>query len=151
MGPLALSGLDSTIWGSVGNRRCHKPDLVAMRLRAEKNWFFTWAAEHSISSLFRCGLFRFIKPSPAPGATGYENSTIYRITYWITSVTSSLIPIVSIAVLYGVRSMAARLVLIATFNVLLSACLISFTSAKQSEVFAITVASVSLDSSCFKS
>lgn len=38
--------------------------------------------------------------------------------------------------------MAARLVLIAAFNVLLSVCLIGFTNAKRSEVFAITVASV---------
>lgn len=81
-----------------------------------------------------------MKPSPIHGVIGYEDSTIYYITYWITSILASLIPIASIVLLYCVNSMRARLGIIAAFNVLVSICLMGLTNAKRVEVFAITAA-----------
>jgi hypothetical protein len=142
MGPLALCGEDATIWGSVLDRKSHKPDLVALRPRAKKDAFSEWAAENTIFNLFKCGCVRFMKPSRVHGTVGYEDTTIYRITYWITSILASLIPIASIVVLYFVDSMPARLGIIAMFNVLVSVCLMAFANAKRAEVFAVTAAYV---------
>ncbi|CAN9389878.1 unnamed protein product [Alternaria alternata] len=140
MGPLALTGEDATIWGSMQDRNSYAPDLIALRPRAKKDAFSVWAAENTIFKLLWCGCTRFMKPSPVHGLIGYEDNTIYRITYWITSLLASLIPIASIVVLYCVHSMPARFGIIAAFNVLLSICLMGLAGAKRAEVFAITAA-----------
>ncbi|KAJ4348947.1 hypothetical protein N0V95_005032 [Ascochyta clinopodiicola] len=140
MGTRAMVGEDSLIWGLKSQDITHKPDLVALRPRAKKDAFSMWAAESTIFNIFRCGCYRFMQPSPVHGVIGYEDSTIYRVTYWFTSILASLIPIASIVILYRVQSMPARIGIIAAFNVLLSVCLMGFASAKRSEVFAITAA-----------
>ncbi|KAH7085024.1 hypothetical protein BKA63DRAFT_574049 [Paraphoma chrysanthemicola] len=140
MGPLALTGDDAEVWGSMEYRKSYKPDLVALCPRAKKDPFSRWAAENTIINLFRCGCARFMKPSRVHGVVGYEDSTIYRITYWITSILASLIPIASIVLLYYVQSMPARFGIIAAFNVLVSICLMGLANAKRAEVFAVTAA-----------
>lgn len=136
MGPLALLGEDAVVWGSMSNRNSYKSDLVALKPRVKKDTFSVWAAENGIR------FARFMKPSPVHGVVGYEDTTIFRITYWITSIIASLILIASIIVVYLVHSTPARLGTIAGFNVLVSICLMGFTNAKRSEVFAITAAYV---------
>jgi hypothetical protein len=140
MGPLALTGSDAEVWGSMEYRKSYKPDLIAVSPRAKKDPFSKWAAENTLVNLFRCGCARYMKPSRVHGVVGYEDSTIYRITYWITSILASLIPIASIVALYYVRSMPAKLATIAAFNVLVSVCLMGLANAKRAEVFAITAA-----------
>jgi hypothetical protein len=142
MGQCALEGPDSVIWGSVADRKSHKPDLITLRPRAREDPFSKWAAENTIFNLFKCGCARFIKPSRKHGVISYKDSTIYKITYWITVILAALIPIASIAVLNEVQSMPARLAIIAAFNVLISICLIGFADAKRDQVFAINAAYV---------
>lgn len=139
MGEDPFDGDDSNIWGNVFKRESKKPDLVTLCPRERKDAFSTWAAENAINIL-RCGCTRFMKPSRTHGVVGYQDSTVYLITFWITSILASLIPIASIVVLYVVQSMTARLGIIAAFNVLVSLCLVGFTSAKRAEIFAITAA-----------
>lgn len=79
-------------------------------------------------------------PSPTPGVVGHEDKLVYRVTYWITSIVASLVPIASIAILYCVQSMPARLGVIAAFNVLVSVCLMGLANARRADVFAITAA-----------
>ncbi|EUC43052.1 hypothetical protein COCMIDRAFT_101848 [Bipolaris oryzae ATCC 44560] len=140
MGSMALTGDDATIWGSAKYRDTQKPDLITLCPREKKDAFSAWAAESTIINLFRCGCTRFMKPSRVHGVVGYEDSTIYRVTYWITSIIASLIPIASIVVLYCVHSMPARLGIIAGFNVLVSICLMALTGARRADIFAITAA-----------
>ena len=140
MGPCAMIGEDSLIWGSKALRNSHKPDLVALRPRVKKDAFSVWAAESTIFNIFNCGCYKFMKPSQVHGAIGYEDSSVYRVTYWFTSILASLIPIASIVILYQVQSMPARLGIIAVFNVLVSVCLMGFANAKRAEVFAVTAA-----------
>jgi hypothetical protein len=140
MGPLALEGPDANIWGAVTDREAHAPDLVSLCPRTKEDPFSMWAAENTIFNLVRCGCARFMKPSRTHGVVGYKDSTIYRITYWITSILASLIPIASIVVLYCVHSMTARLATIAAFNVLVAVCLIGLAGAKRTDVFAVTAA-----------
>jgi hypothetical protein len=136
MGPLALLGDDAAVWGSMSQRNSYKPDLVALKPRVKKDTFSVWAAENGTR------FARFMKPSPVHGVGGYEDTIIFRITYWITSILASLILIASIVVLYFVHSMPARLGTIAAFNILVSVCLMGLTNAKRTEVFAITAAYV---------
>lgn len=124
MGPLALVGEDATTWGSVGNPNGHSPDLVALRPRRSEDIFSRWAA----------------KKAATAGVFGIMDSTVFRVTEWITSMLASLLLIASIVLLYVVQPMKARLGIIAGFSLLVPTCLITFARAKRSEVFAITAA-----------
>ena len=75
---------------------------------------------------------------------GFKDSTLLQVTFWITTVIASLLPIASISVLCCVHSMLARLAIIAIFNVVVSLCLIAFTTAKRLDVFAIAAAYVTI-------
>lgn len=137
---LPFSGPDSYTWGSCADRESHSADLITLCPRPKEDPFSNFAAEKTIGILFKCGLDRFMKPSAIHGVVGYEDTTVFKITYWITGIVASLIPISSILVLYAVHSIKARLGVIAAFNVLLSVCLIGFTNAKRAEIFAVTAA-----------
>lgn len=139
MGPLALECLDAEVWGSVQERKEYSPDLVTLSPRQKEDPFSSLVVEKAIT-ICQCCFDRFKKSSRIHGVVGYEDSTILKITFWITSIVASLIPIASIVVLYRVQSMAARLGIIAAFNVLISVCLSAFTNARRSEVFAVTAA-----------
>lgn len=145
-GELVLEGPDSTIWGSLKDPKGYKPDLVALRPRAKEDPFSRWAADNTIFKLFTCGCDRFLNPSRKHGVVTYKDSTIYKTTYRITVVLAALIPIASIAVLNEVQPMSWRLGIIATFNILISVCLIGFADAKRDQVFAINAAYVHSDS-----
>lgn len=58
----------------------------------------------------------------------------------VASVLASALPVLSIVILYWVRSTKVRLGLIAVFNIVLSFVLAWFTSAKRAEVFAVSAA-----------
>lgn len=66
----------------------------------------------------------------------------FRSKDWISSIVSSLIPVLFIFVLYIVHYMpaTARLVVIAGSGVLISVCLVRVTNVKHSEAFAVTAA-----------
>ncbi|OAL45423.1 hypothetical protein IQ07DRAFT_624468 [Pyrenochaeta sp. DS3sAY3a] len=141
---LGLTGSDATVWGSLANTKSHAPDLVTLCPRAKKDTFSVWAAENTsqlLKWMLKCACTGLcLKPSPKHGVVGYEDTTIYRLTYGITSILASLIPITSIVGLYFVQSMPARLGIIAAFNVFVSICLMVFANAKRAEVFAVTAA-----------
>ncbi|KAF1956372.1 hypothetical protein CC80DRAFT_473276 [Byssothecium circinans] len=139
---LPLRGPDGIVWGMVSTPKSYSPDLITLCPRQKEDPFSGWVVEKAITRLFCC-LRLFKKPSRIHGVIGYEDTKVLKITYWITSVLASLIPIVSIVVLYCVHSMPARLGIIGAFNISLSACLVGFTNAKRAEVFAITAAWVS--------
>jgi hypothetical protein len=142
MGPYALMGRDAGLWGFASDRDSHKPDLVALQPRTERDAFSMWAARKAVGRLFTYCFARFVKPSRTHGLVGIEDTVVYRVTYGITSILASMIPIVSIIALYYVDSVPARLATIAAFNLLISICLMGLASAKRAEIFAITAAYV---------
>ena len=139
-GALALIEKDAHTWGSVLDRKSHSIDLIALRPRLKDDPFSGWIAKNALVLLLRCGLARFKTPSRVHGVVGYNDSTIFKITYWVSSILASLIPVLSIVVLYHVHSITSRLAIIGAFNILMSVCLSAFTDAKRSEVFTITTA-----------
>ncbi|OAG07178.1 uncharacterized protein CC84DRAFT_1089552 [Paraphaeosphaeria sporulosa] len=139
---LCLLGPDAAIWGSLSKPDSHSPDLASLCPRKKEDPFSNWVVDNAITKLVRCGCSCFLRSSRADmrGIIGYEDIKVMQITYWMTSVIASLLPIGSIVILYKVQSTAARLGIIAAFNVLVSLCLSAFTNAKRAEVFAITAA-----------
>jgi len=140
MGSLSLIGDDSTTWGSLGNPNGYSPDLVALRPRRNEDPFSRWVTNNMVPAFLRSSCVKLREPSPIHGVVGLEDSSIFRVTAWMTSIIASLLPITSIVLLYVVHSMKARLGIIAGFNLLVSACLSTFTGARRAEVFAITAA-----------
>ena len=137
---LSLCGPDSTTWGSVLGRKAHKPDLINISPKPEEAPFSNWAIDNWITYLIRCGCARFMKPSPVHGVIGYEEAEVLRVTHWLASIVASLVLIAPICILYKVQEMSTRLGLIACFSVVMTICLNLFTTAKPSEIFAITSA-----------
>lgn len=139
---LALLGPDANIWGSLTARQSYSRDLTSLCPRQKEDPFSSWVATNAVSMLKKRGWNRMLRSSRAyaRGIVAYEDARIFQITYWITSVVASLLPISSILILYRVQSTSARLGIVVLFNVLVSLCLNAFTSAKRAEVFAITAA-----------
>ena len=142
MGPLAFIGDDAAIWGSTEHPKSYCPDLVTLRSRRREDSFSNWVTEKVVLKLFSYGCARLKKASRVYGVVGYKDSKVLRVTFWITTVLASLLPIASIAVLYCVQSILARLTVIAIFNLLVSLCLTAFTTAKRTDIFSVTAAYV---------
>ena len=130
-------------WGSTIYPNSHCPDLVTIRPRNVEDTFSKWITEKIVPVFFRFG---FGQPNRVPtvhGDIGYSDDSLLRITFWITTVLASLLPIASIWILYCVHSTLARLAIIAAFNVVVSICLTACTAAKRTDVFAVAAAYVS--------
>lgn len=139
-GSFPFLGEDAQTWGSTLDRKSHSLDLVGLCPRSKDDPFSEWVAKNAIRWLFGCYGDRLKKPSRIHGVVVCNDLTVFRITYWITSILASLVPITSIVALYNIGSMPRRLLVIGVFNVVLSVCLIAFTSAKRVEIFAVTAA-----------
>jgi hypothetical protein len=144
MGPLALRGEDAEVWGSTTDPYQRATDLITLCPRQREDPFSNWVTESGIKIFFKYGCHRRRKPHKVHGMVGYEDGYLLRMTYWLTSILASVIPVLSIVVLYVVTSMTSRLVIIAAFNILLSIGLTMFTKASRSETFAITATYVSI-------
>ena len=140
MGPLVLIGEDSEVWGKPLAPRDHSPDLVALLGRHKEDIFSKWFTEKATIQFFKCGLHRIGKPKAIHGLPSLRDSTLLGITYLITTLVASLLPIASICVLYFVQSMQARLAIIAAFNVVVALSLTALTTAKRADVFAVVAA-----------
>lgn len=138
MGPFALCGQDSDIWGDIIQRKNYAPDIITLLPRKREGMFFRSIIEYGLAKWFQLGLDRFLKPSPAAGIVGYETSTLLRLSYLTTTVIASVIPILSIVVLYFIQSTPARLGVIGGFTVLISVSMVNFTSAKRSDILIAT-------------
>lgn len=139
---LCLCGPDAPTWGSVLRRKDYQPDLVNISPQPEEAPFSNWAIYNMITYLLRCGCARFVKPSALHGVVAYEEADLTRVNRWLTSIIASLVLIAPICILYKVQNMPTRLGLIACFSLIMTICLNLFTTAKPSEIFAITSAYV---------
>ncbi|KAJ4299455.1 hypothetical protein N0V90_004700 [Kalmusia sp. IMI 367209] len=139
MGANEMTGEDSLTWGSPDDPDRHANDLIGLKPRHRDDTFSRLVAENAVH-LFKCGLGRFKRRDNNAGRLVYYDSNVMKITFWITSIIASLLPIASIFVLISLKSLNAKLGTIAAFNVLMSVCLTVFTDAKRTDVFAVTAA-----------
>ncbi|KAF2683005.1 hypothetical protein K458DRAFT_443670 [Lentithecium fluviatile CBS 122367] len=126
-GSNCLRGVDSRSWGTANNRDCTSGDLNAVKL-----------FKYDIAQWFKCQCFGRQKKDGKPFI--YYDTTMLKITFWMTSIVASLIPIASIAILLTLEWIRARVGTIAGFNILISVCLTLFTDAKRTDCFAVTAA-----------
>jgi hypothetical protein len=83
-----------------------------------------------------------LEPEQASGTNLYgdRDKNLIRIVTWITSVIASLLPVLSIVCLYYVKSMGARLAIIAGFNAILTLSIMWFAGPKRIDLFAAVAA-----------
>lgn len=133
----SLVGADSETWGNVDDPDNHPPDLIGIKPRQKEDTFSRLVAENAVH-LFKCGLGRFTKKDRHIGRKVYYDTQVTKLTFGVTSIVASLIPLASIWVLVSLHSLTDKMAAIAAFNVLISACLTFFTDAKRTDVFAVT-------------
>jgi len=143
-GALSFIGPDAGTWGSILNRKGHPPDLVSLspHRQERESPVFNWMVKKFISGLLRFNCIRFPRSQNRFDFVGFTDKAIYRTTYWVISLLTSLLPILSILILYWIRSMPARLGIVVGFNALISILLNTFTTAKRAEIITITAAYV---------
>jgi hypothetical protein len=137
MGPLGLIGSDSETWGSEDTPHQRAPDLITLISHKKQDSFSKWFIEEAMRLFFACGGHRTRAPDKVTGLVWYKEAKVLRFTRYFTSALASIIPIVAITVLWFVQSTPARLAIIAGFNVLLTVCLMAFTTANRTEVFTV--------------
>lgn len=139
-GPSALFGSDPGVWGSTDRPHSHANDLISLLGRHEESSFSKWVAERASQTFFRVG-WPLAKCSwKEPHLQGFEDADLLRWSQRTTNIIASMLPICSIIVLNFVPSTAAKLTVVAVFNVLLSLCLSFFTKARSVDLFAVTSA-----------
>ncbi|KAL5117048.1 hypothetical protein ACEQ8H_005007 [Pleosporales sp. CAS-2024a] len=139
MGPNKMEDEAKNVWGNHFEPDVHPPDLIGIRPRENVDKFSRFISEKAIH-LFKCGLGRLTKGDKHLGRNVYYDSTVAKVTMWITSAIAALIPIASILVLVHLHSLKLQLWTIAAFNVLISICLTIFTDAKRTDAFAVNAA-----------
>lgn len=77
---------------------------------------------------------------PESGLVEYPDRWFQRIARAVATILASLLPAISIIVLYFIKSIAARLGTMAAFTAVFSMSVSAFTSASPAEVFATTAA-----------
>jgi uncharacterized protein DUF6594 len=138
---LPLEGTDSTIWGNQLHPHDRAPDLICLRPRQKEDAFSTWVVDKAIKWFMNCFHHR-MRPSKSIGLKGVADETLLRLTHWITTIIASVLPSISIIVLYCIKSTWGRLGALVGFNILLSVCLAAFTKATRSDIFEISAAYV---------
>ena len=139
MDPDYLEGEDGATWGSVDKPSGHASDLIAIDPRKKEDDFSRFVSENAVH-LFKCGLGRLTKGDRHLGQRVYYDSTVLKVTSWITCILASMLPIASVLVLVHLESLKTKVWVIAAFNILTSVCLRTLTEAKRAEIFAVTAA-----------
>ncbi|KAH8803659.1 hypothetical protein F5884DRAFT_681882 [Xylogone sp. PMI_703] len=138
MGNVYLLGQDYKIWSDPD-----LPDLVSLRSRTADDTFTEWILNTAIRWFHR-SVGRFLrKPKDKEylrNTVVYSDTGIVRFTKIITMAVASLLPIISIVILYVVRNMTARLGIVASFTAFFSVCMGVATKASMEDIFAATAA-----------
>jgi len=139
MNPDYLEGEDRKTWGSVKDPCEYASDLMAVDPRKKEDDFSRFISENAVH-LFKCGLGRLTKGDKHLGQRVYYDSTVLKVTSWMTCILASMLPIASVLVLVHLETLKTKLWVIAAFNILTSVCLRTLTEAKRAEIFAVTAA-----------
>ncbi|CAI6238706.1 unnamed protein product [Periconia digitata] len=129
-----FTGSEKYIWGRPNDPRHEAGDLIALRSRLKEDKFSHFVATYAIHPL------DWMVGRDKKGTVLYSNKSVLKITYWMNGVIASLVPILCIWVLQSIDTLGGRIGAIAAFNLLIAACMQTFTDAKRPEVFAVVAA-----------
>jgi hypothetical protein len=124
-----LLGEDRDVWGSVHHPFPQSTDLGAIKHPAQDDPVIRWLAI----------LVALVQRKIGWTSKG-AGSFAYHFTSWVLGIFAYFLPIVSILLLVDITSLAARLIIIAVFHVLIAISMSVFTDARRMEVFAVTAA-----------
>ncbi|KAF7898809.1 hypothetical protein EAE99_012344 [Botrytis elliptica] len=138
MGSVFLIGRDRNIWAD-------GKDLVAIQEKVPENIFFElWA--NTITPIYHDSVGRFYRKPDiettdyASNIVDYSDTVIFRIVSFFGVIMASILPVMTIVVLYLVASMVKRLALVGIFTTIFSVCLWFMTDGRLVEVFSATSA-----------
>lgn len=129
-------GVDQNLWGSPECPNEHAEDIISPYPYRQKDIFSRMVKK----KFFDYGLDRVWQSSKIGNLEFWDDKLLDRLTFMVSTVLASILPIVSIIILYYVESIGIRFGIMAVFNVLISMCLGLFTHARRSEIFAVTAA-----------
>ncbi|KAI9668540.1 MAG: hypothetical protein M1831_000979 [Alyxoria varia] len=140
-----LRGVEGEAWDS--ERVPHRDLITTSDAHKERDIFSAFLADNCMVWVLRFSEWfqpkRHLDPENA-GLTHYDDSKLNRIAHFIGTLIASMLPAMSIFVLYFVNSMLDRLCIIIAFSALFSFTLAIFTKAKSVEIFAATAAFASV-------
>ena len=118
-------------------------DLIALQAETYSDHVSDWLSSKLVPIYHRVLGRRTKQPiewDPESGIISYEADRLYRNVEIVSTLTSSLLPIIAIVTLYAVGTVALRLALTAVYTSLFSLCLAILTNGRRVEVFAATTA-----------
>ncbi|TVY73339.1 hypothetical protein LSUE1_G007480 [Lachnellula suecica] len=137
-GNCALEGVDRNVWEAGKDLLVVKPDTLV----ADS---FTRVLRRPLTALYhKLRVSRHRAADEESNIYVYDEKSVVRAADMIGTAISSLMPILSVVVLYCIRDMLTRLGMIAVFTVLFSVALMATTKAKRIEIFAATAAFASV-------
>jgi len=120
-------------------------DLVALsRRKTDGDVFTRWITEPVVPRFHKLLGHRFESRDEDTSLFDYRDFKFNCAAHRISIILFSLLPPASMFALYYVHRTPIRLGLIMIFSVMLTACLVIFTSARRVEIFAATVALASV-------
>ncbi|KAH8685797.1 hypothetical protein BGZ60DRAFT_523076 [Tricladium varicosporioides] len=152
LGGLFFSGPDLSPGRNSLFDKAHSHDLMTLSHRTGENDLFTRLLAgpifHGLERVFRM----LKKPLPHdpenPGAQSnafeYSDKHIIRTIDILGSIVASMTPLLSVVILYFVKSLGTRLAVLCIFTLLFSICLALVTKARRIEIFACTAAFASV-------
>ncbi|TKA79572.1 hypothetical protein B0A49_02999 [Cryomyces minteri] len=124
-----------------------KADLVTMSdSNQQRDLFSAWLGDHFMG-WFEARFGHWIKRKDADvegGLTHYKDTHLNAVSHFVGALLASLLPAISIIVLYFVQNMLARLGAIMAFSAVFAFTLAVFTKATRIEIFAATAAFASV-------
>ena len=138
MGSFPLLGIDANSWNEE-----HEHDLVSLWSRRPPDAFSRWLSGSVVPTFHRIVGARYKQPlSDNLGSALFEYSdkTIRQVTRFASTLIASALPLLSVAILYTVKSNILRMGIITVLSSLFSIALSLMTSAHGIEVFAATSA-----------
>ncbi|KAH7327554.1 hypothetical protein BKA65DRAFT_528375 [Rhexocercosporidium sp. MPI-PUGE-AT-0058] len=141
LGNLSLIGKDRNIWGDSDSPHTCAPDLVALDKCPPKD-IYQMALKTRILALWHRYSWRSTKESRdiESGLKVYRGDRVIKWMVSFSTVLASLLPILSVVLLYWVKTVAWKLGLVTLFSFLFAMAMAFLTNAKGVEVFTATAA-----------
>lgn len=135
-----LPGPEQMTWGSFDRPKEYSGELVVLRGRKDIDPFSRNMGARAVDWIVKLGGKRWKRVDAHFGTVAIDEDTVYMFTCWITSAVASILLVGPICILVNTESLDAQLATVAASKFLTSVCLMYFTRARRTDVFAITAA-----------
>jgi hypothetical protein len=137
-----IKGADQSVWGNMTNldpsvRPANLPDLVVTQMPQDYDPFTNIIVRHCIPLYHKIFGKRHMDGQPL---VEYSLGKWVKFTARITTLIACLLPTVAIAILYVIKDMRDRLLLIGAFTLAFSSALMAITTATRVDIFTATAA-----------